>query len=553
MDKLVIKNGVLEKYTGNDEHVVIPEGTVAIGNWVFNRCSKLASIVIPDSVTSIGASAFRECSNLASISIPDSVTSIGFSAFKQCSMLTHITIPDSVSHLGDQAFHECSSLISIVLPEGITSIDKDAFYGCDQLQQITIPGISFSSCASKFKIAVLRGFLNSPDSYSDAQKAEYIDYMNRQKKKCLNMALAYNDIVIFTRFEQFGIEIPPAFRDELIDLAAKEKKTEVQAWLMDYKNRTADYKKEAERKARTLENQLANPYMAKYLKADWSWSKLETGTIRIDKYKGKAADVIVPSFVGKTPVTCIGDNAFSENSNLTSVVIPESITHIGEYAFYACPNLTDVSFSQSPITIGTCAFHDTPWLMSQKACIVNDILFAYQCDEEEYTIPTGVTRIEDKAFAYCDVLTALTIPEGVVSIGELAFHGCTALQSISLPDSLQKIGRHIFRGCTQLKTITASNAILKLANASFALAHNLVGINVAVAENSNASEDDELFIYLVEDFGGIATTTVTNKTTCLIANEHDTSVTVKNARDLSIPILTMEQFFAQYFPEGVDY
>ena len=43
---------------------------------------------------------------------------------------------------------------------------------------------------------------------------------------------------------------------------------------------------------------------------------------------------------------------------------------------------------------------------------------------------TGLTRIEDGAFAGCEDLKSITIPETVTSIGDNAFNGCTGLQTI---------------------------------------------------------------------------------------------------------------------------
>ena len=49
---------------------------------------------------------------------------------------------------------------------------------------------------------------------------------------------------------------------------------------------------------------------------------------------------------------------------------------------------------------------------------------------DELVYFTGLTRIEDGAFAGCEQLTSITIPETVTSIGANAFNGCTGLQSI---------------------------------------------------------------------------------------------------------------------------
>ena len=47
------------------------------------------------------------------------------------------------------------------------------------------------------------------------------------------------------------------------------------------------------------------------------------------------------------------------------------------------------------------------------------------------TIPNGVTRIEDRAFAFCKSLTSVTIPSSVRYIGEHAFAYDRSLTTIN--------------------------------------------------------------------------------------------------------------------------
>ena len=51
MDLNIGKNGVLNKYSGNDEVIEIPENVKEIGENAFSGCGLLKEIIIPSSVT----------------------------------------------------------------------------------------------------------------------------------------------------------------------------------------------------------------------------------------------------------------------------------------------------------------------------------------------------------------------------------------------------------------------------------------------------------------------------------------------------------------------
>ena len=60
----IIVDNVVCAYTGDETHIVIPEGVVAIADEAFYECRELISVVIPSSVTSIGNYAFYLCCGL---------------------------------------------------------------------------------------------------------------------------------------------------------------------------------------------------------------------------------------------------------------------------------------------------------------------------------------------------------------------------------------------------------------------------------------------------------------------------------------------------------
>ena len=140
-------------------------------------------------------------------------------------------------------------------------------------------------------------------------------------------------------------------------------------------------------------------------------------TASITKFVGSETEVVIPSTVeynGATyKVTAIADGGYSTgafyNSNITSVVIPDTVTSIGYYAFQNCRSLTSVNFGEnSQLTrIGTSAFHSCYSLTS-------------------ITIPSSVTSIGSYAFSYCYALaevynySSLTITAGSSSNGQYA-------------------------------------------------------------------------------------------------------------------------------------
>ena len=66
--------------------------------------------------------------------------------------------------------------------------------------------------------------------------------------------------------------------------------------------------------------------------------------------------VLIPAGIGAA-VTVIGDGAFSHNTKVTSVVLPD-VTVLGDYAFGSCKNLETVTLGQLK-KIGEYAFFET--------------------------------------------------------------------------------------------------------------------------------------------------------------------------------------------------
>lgn len=149
------------------------------------------------------------------------------------------------------------------------------------------------------------------------------------------------------------------------------------------------------------------------------------------------ADLVIPKSYQDMPVTGIGNWAFKNCTNLTSVTIPITVMTIGNDAFNGCTGLKNISIPSSVTTIKKSTFEGCTSLIS-------------------IYIPDSVTTIGESAFRYCSSLASITIPDSVTSIDGGAFTDCVSLTSIVIPSSVTYIGGWLFWGCNELTSISVA-------------------------------------------------------------------------------------------------
>lgn len=234
-----------------------------------------------------------------------------------------------------------------------------------------------------------------------------------------------------------------------------------------------------------------------------------TGTIT--KYIESDTVVVIPSKINSWPVTKIGEDAFQDNTTITSVTIPASVTEIGSNAFAGCTNLTSVNYEGdwSKLTIqsgnpavedavnaqlfdfkfilnntavivirynGTAADVTIPSRYKGKPVTAIDHAAFHDSAVTSVTIPDSVTAIPDDAFSYCSNLTNISIPNSVTFIGFSAFNSCTSLKSITLPSSLSTIQSYAFYNCGNLKTIRIPVSVTSIGNCAFDVCPSLMTV-----------------------------------------------------------------------------
>lgn len=278
------------------------------------------------------------------------------------------------------------------------------------------------------------------------------------KAKIMKGAIDQNNVVCLEICAENGWLDMPRKRDEMIKYASENDKTEASAWLLEFKNRTANFALEQEKAEKKMMRELnANPNSVTELKKIWGFEKREDNTIRITRYKGKKTEVIVPEKIGNSTVVEIGAKAFSTEAlrlkeeqvflrmAITRISLPETITAIGERAFCGCHALTEINLPDKVTVIGENAFSRCESLKS-------------------IVLPKGITEIYAYTFSSCKSLQRILIHENITMIGKQAFAGCSALEKVEIAEGVAEIGMRAFYSCTNLKSIVLPQSIQKIKN-----------------------------------------------------------------------------------------
>lgn len=176
------------------------------------------------------------------------------------------------------------------------------------------------------------------------------------------------------------------------------------------------------------------------------------------------------SFTIPNNVTNIAGNCFADCSGLTSITIPKSVNQIHHYAFYGCSGLTSVHISDidswckinfiglsNPLIYAHHLFLNgselSELVIPNSVTFIRDSAFNGCSGLTSITIPHSVTSIGNNAFYGCSGITSITIPHSVTSIGNYAFYECSKLETINIGYRIQTIGNSSFGSCPELTDV----------------------------------------------------------------------------------------------------
>ena len=415
-------------------------------------------IDIPDTVTSggqtytvtaIGEYAFipsRKITNVSSVFIPATVTSIGRFAFRCCKFLATVTFAEGsqLKSIGVSAFSGTNPahprFKEIQIPNSVETIGTNAFQNCQDLESITLPASLKTIESSAFSYCLNLSEIRLPTSLKAIQSYVF--------DGCSSLETVFYDGSL-----------------------AQWSRINTSNGFLGYSSPSL----------------VMGDYTAQFIPVkDENDPDPPPKTVTITKYTGTESTVILPSTINSWPVTKIGEDAFQDNTTITSVTIPANVTEIGSNAFAGCTNLTSVNYggdwSNLTIQSGNPAVEDAAkdaaneqlfdfeFTPDNTAVIVNN----YKCKgtAADVTIPSRykgkpVTAINNAAFPNSAV-TSVTIPDSITSIPDAAFVNCSKLTNISIPNSVTYIGFSAFSSCTSLKSITLPSSLSTIGNSAFA-------------------------------------------------------------------------------------
>ncbi len=393
--------------------IVLPETITRIGDRAFFGCEVLTSLTVPKTVKTVGKDAFIIVKNGAhsfipwvysregsfviigdgiliayigtapkDMKIPEEVRHICRFYFSGPS-ITSLTLPKKLRSIGDSAFEDFSAITSIKLPSTLTEIGNRAFYNCKSLTELSIP----ASC----KIVADEAFACCPKIKT--VKIEGAEIIGKE-------AFAYCMSLSSVTLPPKGLIIiaERAFTDcsNLTDIVIPNSVTTLgtgalhaTGWMNERKDQTYVI----------TDNGMLVGYNG------------PGGQITVED---SAIEIVVDAFCGRT--------------DITGVILGNSVKKISDGAFQNCTALQAVVASKYLETVGKSAFNGCTSLTQV------DLL-------------DGVRTIGDNAFEGCTSLVYIDLPKNLKAIPAGCFIGCNALVEITLPESLTIVKSNAFNMC----------------------------------------------------------------------------------------------------------
>ena len=445
--EMTVADGVVTGYRGTCPAALTaadwPEGVTEIEADVFLD-TPLESVQIPASVTNIGSCAFAYCARLVSVTFANGREEVAidpsafdFTPWGEANMPTVLIRLDENGDMTENGTTVCgyhgASPVTLVIPADVTVIRDGAFNGCNTLQELTVPTnvteigeYAFSYCnnlSRAFLPKNLEGAID--DSYVFDGSPVTVYYYEGDAPVLVTITLNANGGAIGAASVRAVLDdvtgnLPEPTRDGHNFLG----------WF------TA-----AEGGSQVTADTVVNGDMTLY--AHWeeiiyAYNYIDNGdgTVTLSHYDeygwwidvpispAPVGEFTVPGEIDGKQVVAIEKDVFDGCSEMTSVVIPQSVTNMSWEALNEAYGLTNIT-----VAAGNPAYTDIGGVLYTKD---GKTLVTYPRGKGgNVVVAAGTECIGYGAFFYNGNLTSVSFPAELKRIEERAFESCSYLATVT--------------------------------------------------------------------------------------------------------------------------
>ena len=383
-------------------------------------------------VSALGMGAFSNTLQMKSIQLPETIDSIKQWAFTR-SGITTLNIPKSVKYIGNYIGSGCS-VESITGMEGVREFGIEPFFGMNELKNVTflpatleiVPDNPFINCGKLDMIMV------------HPQNPNFMSFFGclytKNKRRLISVPCALKQDVKdgkWTIPEQVHIIGPSAFagNSTITTLTVPENVKTIEAQAFTNTSIT------------TIEGFLGVEEVCEKGMAFAAAKSIKLGPNfrKMDKSAFWASDLESIDMKDVTKLDTISEAAFA-NTNLSSILIPACVKCIVPSALNNNKYLTKVEVDPASATYAS------------RDNIIYSKDFKTLCfypsalPLTKFTIPAGVTTIDDFAFGSATKLTEVVLNDECEKIGAKAFNATKNLKDFVYNENLKIVGERAFEG-----------------------------------------------------------------------------------------------------------
>ncbi len=498
---MVIINGALFDYTGQDTDLTIPDTVTSVDLYAFYG-KTINSIRFPDTVSTLMTSWATPSADLivnrnsltaqtlckAGLSIwnPGDNYSVRFlytddiqtgtALTKVKADVTDFILPEGITSIASGAFTDCHSLPSILLPDDISDIARGAFW---DLAYTSRDMISLY-CSRGSSTALALGKAEYPFREIGWNYSIVHSYGNIANVDLFYVDKNVTEFIIPEYVTSIGSSFyagPFTGCDSLTSIIIPDNVTSIGYFAFD--------------SCSTLKQVIIGKNVRFIGRAAFNGcSGLKSITLPYG-------------------VSSIGQSAFAGCTNLNSINIPDSVTRIDSQAFMNCTGLSSLSMKNTTVQIAADAFSGCSNLTitgyanstAETYAVNNSIPFTalpaivqtgscgtnakWSLDENGLLRIYGNGPMSDYDYSWsspsypkADVKNVV-IEEGITSVGNCAFYGYTNLTgAVQIPNSVATIGKSAFSSCSGLLSISFGSAVTDIQKSAFSSCINLSTVNL---------------------------------------------------------------------------